>query len=322
MFGHRAAFSWKPVSDALSHPAWQVRSAAAVCLGALGDMRGVEPLIDRMTIETGRIRRDIRRALKRITRDDLGNDPKVWRDWWDKEVERAGGQPTRPGEGREIPAGEHTYSEPTYYGIRVYSRGVGYVVDTSSSMVYEIELDPAWLKRHRRDYGHLAVKADLARKEIEASLSSLDPRTSFNVYFFRTFASSWKSSMVKATKSNVEAAVRKIVAEQPRGGFEKQLFRTNYVDALRLLLDEQKGATPSGNFSDTPDTVFFLTDGKPTVGDITEPEVLLSWFAERNRFARMHFNVITFGSQETNDRFLRPLAEDNGGKFVQVPSKK
>ena len=89
-----------------------------------------------------------------------------------------------------------------------------------------------------------------------------------------------------------------------------------------MLLDEKKGATPSGNFRDTPDTVFFLTDGKPTVGDITEPETLLSWFAERNRFARMHFNVITFGSQETNDRFLRRLAEENGGQFVQVPSAK
>jgi len=322
-FKERAAFAWESVSEGLSNSAWQVRSAAADCLGALHDMRAVEPLIDRMEIETGRIRQDIRRALKQITRDDLGNNPKVWREWWDREVERAGGTPTRPGAGKEIPKGEHTYGEPpTYYGIRVYSRGVGYVVDTSASMIYEIELDPVWLKRHRRDYPSHARKSDLARREIEASLSSLDPRTLINVFFFRTVAMTWKSKMVPATKSNVESALRRIAGEQPTGDFGRQAFRTNYVDALRLVLDEKKGAPTSGSFKATPDTIFFLTDGKPTVGDITEPEILLSWFAERNRFARMHFNVITFGSQETNDRFLRRLAEENGGQFVQVPSAK
>ncbi len=321
MFGSRAAFAWEPVSRGLSSPHWQVRSAAADSLGALGDMRGVEPLIARMEIETGRIRQDIRRALKKITRDDLGNDPKLWRAWWVKEVERAGGIPANPGEAKKAPAGEHTYGEPpTYYGIRVYSRGVCYVVDTSASMVYEIELDPDWIRRHRRGYPARARKTDLAKREIEASLTSLDPRTRFNVIFFRTVAGSWQSSMAPASKNNVVSALSRITAEQPRGNFGRQLYRTNYVDALRLLLDEKKGEDPSGGFKDTPDTVFFLTDGKPTVGDITEPDVLRSWFEERNRFARMHFNVITFGSQETNDRFLRRLAEDNGGKFVMVPS--
>jgi hypothetical protein len=320
-FGNRAAFAWEPVSAGLSSPAWQVRSAAADCLGALGDMHAVKPLLERMEIETGRIRQDIRRALVKITRCDLGNDPKAWREWWDQEVERAGGVPENPKEAKAPPAGEHTYGEPpTCYGIRVYSRGVGYVVDTSASMVYAIDLDPEWIRRHRREYPAHARKTELATREIAASLAALDPRTRFNVFFFRTAASSWKSAMVPATKSNVEAAIARITAEQPSGDFGRQLFRTNYVDALRLLLDEKEGLAPSGEFRDTPDTAFFLTDGKPTVGDITDPEVLLSWFAERNRFTRVHFNVITFGSQETNDRFLRRLAEENGGRFVMVPS--
>lgn len=323
MFGDRAAFAWEPVAENLSHSAWQVRSAAAVCLGALGDMRGVDPLIERMLIETGRIRQDIRDALKKITRDDLGNDPKLWRDWWDKEIERAGGIPGRPGEANPPPAGEHVYDEPpTYYGIRVFSRGVAYVVDTSSSMVYEIELDPDWIKRHRRDYPARAPKAELAQREVAASLRALDPRTRINLIFFRTAVSSWKSAMAPASRSNVDSALGRLAAESPRSSTElkNRAYLTNYVDALRLLLDEKQGEPPTGSFEDTPDTVFFLTDGKPTVGDIVEPEVLLSWFAERNRFARMHFHVITFGSQETDDRFLRRLAEENGGKFVQVPS--
>ncbi len=189
-------------------------------------------------------------------------------------------------------------------------------------MVYEIELDPSWLKRQRRDYPAKAEKAELATLEIAASLASLDPRTLINVYFFRTAASSWKPEMIPASPKNVEAALRRIAAEQPKGDFGRKAYRTNYIDVLRMVLDEKAGDPPSPAFGNTPDTIFFLTDGKPTVGDITEPEILLSWFAERNRFARMHFNVITFGSQETNDRFLGRLATENGGKFVQVPSAK
>ena len=41
----------------------------------------------------GRIRTDIRSALKRITNDDLGSDPKNWRNWWTKEKQRHGGKP-------------------------------------------------------------------------------------------------------------------------------------------------------------------------------------------------------------------------------------
>ncbi len=75
-FGPRAASAWKPVAANLGARAWQVRSAAAECLGALAARDSVDPLIDRMAVEGGRIRQDIRAALKRITKDDLGNDPK------------------------------------------------------------------------------------------------------------------------------------------------------------------------------------------------------------------------------------------------------
>ncbi len=45
-----------------------------------------------------------------------------------------------------------------------------------------------------------------------------------------------------------------------RGAGSRQ---TNYVDAFRLVLDVKKDSIKPG-FDDTPDTVFFLTDGKPT----------------------------------------------------------
>ncbi len=326
-FGEKAASAWGPVSDQLGAHAWQVRSAAADCLGALGDMRAVDALIARMTIEQGRLRKDIREALKRITHDDLGSNPKYWKDWWEKEKARhPGGVPPRaeaPKKPKEDVDANYA-KKPTYYGLKVYSRGVGYVLDVSSSMASRIKVDPNWLRRHHRSYPPVASKFELARNEIEASLRSLDRRTLFNLYFFRTTARKWKSDMVPATPGNVDSAVNRLNAEAPRapGGGSRvsgNAYQTNYVDVFRLVLDVKKGKDVVGGFGDTPDTMYFLTDGEPTAGDITDTEVLASWFTELNRFARVKVNVITFGNLGVDPEFLRALAERNGGVFIQVP---
>ena len=105
----------------------------------------------------------------------------------------------------------------------------------------------------------------------------------------------------------------------PRQMTAGSAYQTNYVDVFRLVLGVKKGDIPSG-FRDAPDTVFFLTDGKATAGDITNADTLLSWFGELNRFARLKVNVITFGRLESNPEFLMRLAHENGGRFVEVPS--
>ncbi|MHC4473296.1 MAG: vWA domain-containing protein, partial [Planctomycetota bacterium] len=223
---------------------------------------------------------------------------------------------------------------PTYYGIRVFSEGVGYVFDVSSSMLSVIKVDPGWLKKHRRGYPPEASKFDLARNEIAANLKTLDPRVRFNLYFFRTSAFAWKSNLAPASPSNVGAAVSRMANEKPKPpprprpgepprprGNRNQ---TNYVDVFRLVLDIKrgKGMTGPGHFGDTPDTIYFLTDGRPTTGDIIDPDVLVEWFIELNRFARVKVHVITFGRLGVDPEFLRRLAEENGGVFVQVPEVK
>jgi hypothetical protein len=128
--------------------------------------------------------------------------------------------------------------------------------------------------------------------------------------------------MVNASSSNVNSAGNRLAAERPPSGATSgggNAYRTNYVDVFRLVLDVKPGKDLVGNFADTPDTIYFLTDGEPTVGDITDTEVLNSWFRELNRFARVKVNVITFGNLGVDPEFLRRLAEDNGGVFVQVP---
>ncbi len=315
-YGPKARAQAKDVADHLGDGAWQSRSAAAECLGALGEPGTVEALIARMEIEGGRVRRDIRTALKAITRDDLGSEPKHWRDWWEKERGRFGeGPPAAP-----APATPDGYAgEPTLYGISVFSESVGFAVDTSGSMAYAVKVDEAWLRKHRRTYPAQGTKYDLVRWEIEATLRSLQPRTRFGIWFFRSTLSAFHGEMVPATPDNVTAAGGRLEAEAPPPTTEHTGRLTNTIGVLRMILSAKEGDPPSAGFADNPDTLFLLTDGKPTAGDITEPDVLLSWFAERNRFARMRLFVVTFGSRESGLEFLKNLAEQHGGTFSFVP---
>jgi hypothetical protein len=321
-FGRTASRGTAAAAAQLDASAWQLRSAAALCLGAIGRDDAVDPLIERMEKEGGRVHRDIRDALKRVTGDDLGGTARHWREWWRRErVRRAAGALPSEKPADAAPDG-YAKKVPTYYGLRVFSARVGYVVDASYSMVFEIELDPAWLSRCGREYMPRGRKFELARAEIAASLAALDPRTLFNVYFFRTVAEQWKTRLVPATPGNRDSAVGRI--DQMRPPITPQrthgnLHKTNYVDVFRLLLDVKKeGIGPA--FTDTPDTVFLLTDGKPSAGDITDSDTLLGWFREYNRFARIRVNVITFGKLESNPEFLRRPATENGGRFIEVPA--
>jgi len=315
--GRAAASAWKDVAAQLSHSAWPLRSASAECLGRLGNTMAVDTLIDRMEVEGGRIRQDIRTALKRITKDDLGSTAKYWRDWWEAEKVRRGKAP--PPEVKKPTKADKYAKPPTYFSLKVFSQSVGYVIDASTSMNFRVELDYDWVKRHRPGTLIEGRKYDHAVREIRASLSQLDPRTRFNLYFFRTGSSAWKRKLVPATPGNIDSAVSAVQSHRPNatltGGGS---YRTNYVAAFRTLLDVKRDEIPT-TFRDTPDTIFILTDGKPTTGDITDSDTLLSWFREHNRFARVRVNVITFGKMESNPEFLRRLATENGGRLIEIP---
>jgi Mg-chelatase subunit ChlD len=63
------------------------------------------------------------------------------------------------------------------------------------------------------------------------------------------------------------------------------------------------------------DTIYFLTDGRATVGLTTNTEEILSYVRERNRNSGIV--VHTIGLSDAHDAVLmRRLAEENGGTYV------
>jgi HEAT repeat protein len=327
MYGEDAQAAVPLVAKLLESSQWQLRIAAAQCLGDIGSMTSVEPLIARFESEpTGRIADDIYLALKKVSRDDLGRKPENWRKWWDREKAASpGGLPKRPPPPDEKTAKQgpdpndprRTHADvpgAPYFGVEIYSNRVAFVCDTSESMSELFTPDPAGAKALSREYTG-RDKLSICKEEVAQTLAALDPRAHFNVVAFGTQVRSFKPAPVQANPGNVDQA----------RGFLKSLKaagETNYYDALKAALD--LGAAPDTNpdFRATPDTITFLTDGEPTKGDIIDGDVLVEWYTGLNRYARVKTHTITFGVISVDTKLLREIAERNGGVFTLVPEKK
>ena len=195
----------------------------------------------------------------------------------------------------------------------MYARTVGYVLDTSLSMEQGFIVSESWKRKLGREYT-ATTRMEFCKQELAYSIKDPDPRTRVNMVFFNDRVRLWKKTPVPAAAA-ASSAVSAVRSLQPKG-------QTNYYGALRAILglDKDQVGYRSG-FADTPDTLFFLTDGTPTDGEITKADELLAWFNERNRFARLRVHVIAMGTTGVDIEFLSKLATTNDGIFVHMTGR-
>jgi HEAT repeat protein len=308
----------------LDSPNWQVRSATAQCLGGMGAMGAVEALIGRMTSEAGRIRVDTHAALKAITNDDLGMNPDHWAKWWKREREKAGGGLPARGTAPppENPEDSRYALKERAYGMQVFEQRVGYVLDMSGSMHTFFTPDPESVKRLRRQYQG-ATKFDISKEEIVQSVAGLNPAARFTVIAFADNPRWMSRTLVPAGEDGKSKADSFLAGcrQPPSGGGRRKGSSppmSNFYGAFQSILEVPTSGDPAPGFQDTADTVFFLTDGQPTKGEIIDADALLSWFNGHNRYARIRVHVVAYGNTGIDIPFLTHLAEDNGGKFIHI----
>lgn len=320
-----------PAIAALEDPVWQVRASAAKALGVVRDKRSIGPLIARMEREEGRLLIDIGTALEEITGRLLDQRADQWRRFWNDYSERF-----------EIPTDEEMaklrqkraeskarYAGPnstTYHGIDTPSRSIVFIIDVSGSM------ESLVVERERFKDGNYPSfsRMDIVKTELARTIERLEPYVKFNILSFATDVKPWKKTLVAANVLNKRGALDWVGKLQPIGGTSKEeLASVGLVASANLeagktnsfgaLMEGLRAGTRSGTdsaYAIDIDTIFFLSDGRPTDGELVDPDDILREVRRVNELRKVVIHTIAIG--EFQKEFMRRLALENGGVFVDL----
>ena len=164
---------------AVAHEDWSTRFTAIDALLSMRQKQGVAKLIERIGVETGRMKRRIADALWQLTAQQFDEDAAAWQGWWqeagekfeivsEKDLDKA----EREREKRRLTA--RTVATAKFFGIKVESHRVIFVIDVSGSMIESM------YGRYVGKRG--AARIDVAKQELKQAIENLEPGALFNVY--------------------------------------------------------------------------------------------------------------------------------------------
>lgn len=284
----------------LDDPRWPVRAAVIAELGRIPHKDAVDVLVRQMAKEKGRLLDDIAAVLKDMTRQRYGPEPEPWRVWWEKARDKWTPPPPDAGADAEkvgVEKGAFVY----FYGIRTTSKRIVFCIDFSGSMHFPLD----------GEGGSGPPRIEKAKRELLQALAALPEDAQFNLVVYNSNVSVWKKSMQAATLRNKQAARKFIEKQNPAGA-------TNIYDALNKSLDiAAAGGKAKRKAKDVPvaDTIFFLTDGRPTNGRVVDATQILKEITARNRLLDVVIHTVGV-SQDQNAGFLLNLAKQNRGRYV------
>ncbi|MCZ6785538.1 MAG: HEAT repeat domain-containing protein [Planctomycetota bacterium] len=266
----------------LEHPSWRVRAAAIAGVTLLRDPTLLGDLVARMEKETGRLRGDAWRALRTLTRKDIAPDPVLWR-----AILPLAELPARARKRKSIDAPAGTAA---YFGLPVMSERIAFVFDVSGSM---------------REEG----KMELARKRFGAMAKELKPQQRYDLFVHR-FPSDHppRPKLLRAfgrLLGGKAARASSWLARQKAKGWGA------IYDALAAAIRDPE-----------VDTIYLLSDGRPTRGTVSRDFRIRQEIRRLNRWRRVRINTILLGEKMVDRRFMERLADGNGGVAVDGEGKR
>ncbi len=326
--------------QALHDSSISVSSAACVGLRTVRCKEAIGPLITLLESGEGRILEQIWPTLVAITDQPFNDDPSIWRRWW-QQAEATYTLPTdaeiaKRREARAAANAQYTTpkAEADFMGVKTSSRQIVFVIDVSGSMEEEVIDRESFRERGFTRFS----KLEIVKEELARSIDQLGDQVVFNIYSFASKVHPWRKSPVPANALNKKSAIAWVKKLKPIGGGQAAQMaaaglrgsskledgRTNTYAALLAGLGVSADPKKRGPMTETAakdpdkvaDTMFFLSDGKPTVGELVDTEDIKTAIAAINRFRGVVIHTIAIGDFTSN--FIRELAEMNGGVFVDL----
>lgn len=253
------------------------RRGVIATLAGIPGPESIEALVDMMEELRGEARGDAITRLVKVSGENHGTDARAWRAWLQAAAD-TGARPA-PDEdfaGAPAPAAAEDAAGADYYGIPIYADRVVFVLDTSGSME--------------------GLPLEAAKRELESAIFSLPAETFFTIVFFNSDVGPWQRQLVQATDSNKQAAAAFVARLPAQGG-------TATSDALQAA------------FTFDTEAIFFLSDGAPSAGRITDPAGIVEFVTRLNEGRYVSVNTISIMGGAA---FLETLAQANHGSFRAV----
>jgi HEAT repeat protein len=268
------------LGDAASDPSWRVRAQCVDDAAALRTPAAMETLISLVDDRRVRVAAAAHRALGALSGKEIGRDRTIWSAWWT--ANRSTWTP--PKDERDAPD-DPMRTVARYHGLDVATEAAAFVADMSGSM------------REAVGGGESRTRWQVAADELRRTFGALPDAFVANVIFFQVEP---RAALPKAQP--LTKAVRDKVAGFIEGGSPRE--SGDLLGALVLALED-----------DAIDTIFVLSDGDPTAGEIVEKSRIREAIRRRNRVRKCVIDTIAFGARRPSDAaFLAALARDSGGR--------
>ncbi len=282
--------------DRLGHPHWRVRREAMKGALALDAVEAIAPLIELLR-DDGLFKDEINEALVRLTGVDKHGDFATWSDWWSKQRDFEKKRPALKDRLAALEKPKPSGTVAVLYGTRVASKRVIFLVDLSGSMTEKATWQPEG--ESGQPPPRIGTrKIDVARYELKRAIGRLPADGSFNVLTYEKKVKKFADAMAPATKENRDELYAWMDAWETEGG-------TDTWGGLESALGVA-GVTRSKLDADT---IYLITDGKPTLGT---PEWILGKVREKNEAGKIIIHAVGVGN-DLDAEFLERLAEENGG---------
>lgn len=299
---------------------WQVRSAAAENLARLHTKHSIPLLIAALKSELRRKQdpwaMDMRlhRLLEGLTGQKmLAGQVNLWERFWRDNGARfafavadtASDQPAKGSRGDQY---------QKFFDLDLESDRLLFVLDFSGSMAEKVTLQA---KTTGASSGQETTKARLVIEELKKIVMALPDGAAFNVIVFGDDVRVWrqqrdgKPQLVYIDDESRDDLLGSYLDNlRPAGA-------TNLYGALAVALDFTGRGLHDKYYELGFDTVYIMSDGQPSWGEVIDTEEILAKVRQTNALRRLTLHTVTFGDQNEM-RFLKRLAEENGGRHIHV----
>ncbi len=224
------------------------------------------------------------RALTDLTGQAHGRRAEPWLRWWEREGATFEPPPAgTAGASGAAPADDATLA--TFYGLPIHDEHLVFAVDTSDSMKAATA---------RTDD---ASRIDVAKEELRRAIEGFDGDATFDLVNFGKSAWAWRGELVPVKKRTRQEAL-------------------DWVDGLDLSWGTELHGGLREAFRDpSADAIVLLTDGDPQLSVLMDRGTIRRLVRQWNRTRHTTVDCLSIG---TDRRWLRTLAEENGGRYRQV----